>query len=117
MKSLQEHLALKRYSSVTVLQVVDGLIWVYGSCEPGAEEEAASKSIESRRLPKKEKSISIPWFMRDLPYGVETLLENVSDCNLQTLYKSSNIPRKVRQVLQNEGMKHHTYRHLAFWWS
>ena len=65
-------------SKMRVLQVVDGLIWVYGSCEPGAETEAASKSIENRRLPKREKSISIPWFMRDLPYGVETLLENVS---------------------------------------
>ena len=56
---------------------MDGLVWVYGSCEPGAEAEAATRGIESLRVPKRENSISIPWFMRDLPYGMETLLENV----------------------------------------
>ena len=50
---------------------------MYGSSEPGAEEEAKTKSIESLRIPKNEDWISIPWFVRDLPYGVETLLENV----------------------------------------
>lgn len=60
------------------VQVVDGLIWVYGSCEPGAAEEAKTKSIESLRIPKNDDWISIPWFVRDVPYGVDTLLENVS---------------------------------------
>ena len=70
-------LTCQSLEALSGLQVVDGLIWVYGSCEPGAEAEAATKSIENSRVPKRDESITIPWFMRDLPYGIETLLENV----------------------------------------
>lgn len=44
-----------------MLQEVDGLVWVYGSCEPEAEKEASTCSMERLRLPKKEKSIMVPW--------------------------------------------------------
>jgi hypothetical protein len=66
--------------------VADGLIWVYGSCQPGAE--AAAKSIPlSLRNPELEdpnyKGFRVPWYQRDVPYGADTLLENV---------RSSTIP-------------------------
>lgn len=57
---------------------MDGLVWVYGSCEPGAEQEAATTSMERLRIPPMENGITVPWFMRDLPYGVDTFVENVS---------------------------------------
>ena len=70
-------------------QVHDGLIWVYGSCEPGAEEEAAKNVPQELQNAEIEDpnydGFRLPWFSRALPYSVETLLENVrlstSPCN------------------------------------
>ena len=50
---------------------------MYGSCEPGVEEEAKQKGVEQLRVPKRDVSMTLPWFMRDLPYSMDTLLENV----------------------------------------
>ena len=60
-------------------QVGDGLVWVYGSCEPGAEEE--SQAVPRVTLSKLADGSCLqltPWFMRDLPYGHDVLCENVS---------------------------------------
>jgi len=64
------------------VQVANGLIWVYGSCESGAEEEAA-KSVPKSLLNSEYDDhgydgFRLPWYQRNLPYSAETLLENVS---------------------------------------
>ncbi len=56
------------------LQLADGLIWVYGSCHAGAQEEAAAKSIpQSLRNPEAMdpafEGFRLPWFSRYLPYS------------------------------------------------
>jgi hypothetical protein len=52
------------------------LIWVYG--EATDESEARKQSIESMLLPQSAPdTFKTPYFQRDLPYGCDTLFENV----------------------------------------
>ena len=61
-----------------LLQVQDGLIWVYPSTTPDAQQESnAVPILSSPKLADGDYVQLTPWFMRDLPYGVDTLLENV----------------------------------------
>ena len=65
------------------LQVVQGLIWVWGNNGPDARLESAltpvrlipalndAEAVESGRV------IACPYYQRDLPYAWETFLENV----------------------------------------
>lgn len=59
----------------------DGLLWVWGEGGPQAEAEAAAKppvAPEELDVPGASLFLS-PWFMRDVPYGADTLVENVLD--------------------------------------
>ena len=59
----------------------DGLLWVWGEGGPGAAAEAASTpAVAPEELDDPSASLYLsPWFMRDVPYGADTLVENVLD--------------------------------------
>ena len=59
----------------------DGLLWVWGEGgRAAAAEAAATPAAAPEELDDPSASLYLsPWFMRDVPYGADTLVENVLD--------------------------------------